>query len=143
MNSFRHRKNYIYFNKNILLEDRNLYERTQTYLPWLKRWCSSRDVCKASVEGGVEIEQLAVERPDALAKVPISAVSGIDKARALEIAKQAGFPAELQDKVSDVFVKLYFLSAIWHTPASLTRPKLVTTKIDGFCKVQLYANMQR
>ncbi|MGA0414254.1 MAG: ATP-grasp domain-containing protein, partial [Aquiluna sp.] len=50
-----------------------------------------------SVEGGVEIEQLAVERPDALAKVPISAVSGIDKTKALEIAKQAGFPAELQD----------------------------------------------
>ena len=60
-----------------------------------------------SVEGGVEIEQLAVERPEALAKVAISAVSGIDKAKALEIAKQANFPAELQDKVADVFVKLY------------------------------------
>ena len=60
-----------------------------------------------SVEGGMEIEQLAVERPDALAKIEISAVAGIDKAKALEIAKSARFPAELQDQVADVFVKLY------------------------------------
>jgi succinyl-CoA synthetase beta subunit len=60
-----------------------------------------------SVEGGMEIEQLAVERPDALAKIEISAVAGIDKTKALEIAKAARFPAELQDQVADVFVKLY------------------------------------
>ena len=60
-----------------------------------------------SVEGGMEIEQLAVERPEALAKIPVSAVSGIDKAKAMEIAKAGGFPDELLDSVSDVFVKLY------------------------------------
>ena len=60
-----------------------------------------------SVEGGMEIEQLAVERPEALAKIAVSAVSGIDKAKAVEIAKAGGFPDELVDAVSDVFVKLY------------------------------------
>jgi succinyl-CoA synthetase beta subunit len=60
-----------------------------------------------SVEGGMEIEQLAVERPEALAKIEVSAVTGIDKAKAVEIAKAANFPAELVDEVSDVFVKLY------------------------------------
>ncbi|MFM1766818.1 MAG: ADP-forming succinate--CoA ligase subunit beta [Actinomycetota bacterium] len=60
-----------------------------------------------SVEGGMEIEQLAVERPEALAKIPVSAVHGIDKAKAVEIATAAKFPAELIDAVSDVFVKLY------------------------------------
>ena len=60
-----------------------------------------------SVEGGMEIEQLAVERPEALAKVEVSAVTGIDKAKAIEIAKAAGFPAELVDEVANVFVKLY------------------------------------
>ena len=60
-----------------------------------------------SVEGGMEIEQLAVERPEALAKIPVSAVSGIDKAKAKEIAIAGGFPAELVDAVADVFVKLY------------------------------------
>jgi succinyl-CoA synthetase beta subunit len=60
-----------------------------------------------SVEGGVEIEQLAVERPDALAKIPVSAVTGIDKTMAIEIAKAGRFPDELIDSVSDVIVKLY------------------------------------
>ena len=60
-----------------------------------------------SVEGGVEIEQLAEERPEALAKVQISANEGIDLAKAKEIAKQANFPAELIDAVSELFVKLY------------------------------------
>lgn len=60
-----------------------------------------------SVEGGMEIEQLAHERPDALARIEVSAVSGIDKAKAVEIAKAARFPEELIDQVSDVFVKLY------------------------------------
>jgi succinyl-CoA synthetase beta subunit len=60
-----------------------------------------------SVEGGMEIEQLAVERPDALAKIPVSAVTGIDKALAKEIAKAGRFPEELIDSVSDVILKLY------------------------------------
>jgi succinyl-CoA synthetase beta subunit len=60
-----------------------------------------------SVEGGMEIEQLAVERPDALAKIPVSAVTGIDKTMAIEIAKAGRFPDELIDSVSDVIVKLY------------------------------------
>ena len=60
-----------------------------------------------SVEGGMEIEQLAVERPEALAKIEVSAVTGIDKAKAVEIAKAANFPADLVDEVADVFVTLY------------------------------------
>ncbi len=60
-----------------------------------------------SYEGGMEIEQLAVERPEALAKVPVSALDGIDEARALSIAKQGGFNDELAAKVAPVFVKLW------------------------------------
>ena len=60
-----------------------------------------------SVEGGVDIEQLAEERPEALAKVPIDAVKGIDLAKATEIAKLGGFDDELAAKVAPVFVKLY------------------------------------
>ena len=60
-----------------------------------------------SVEGGMDIEQLAEERPEALAKVQIDAVKGIDLAKALEIAKLGGFDDELAAKVAPVFVKLY------------------------------------
>lgn len=60
-----------------------------------------------SVEGGMEIEHLAEERPDALAKIAIDAIQGIDLAKALEIAKAGGFSDEIAAKVAPVFVKLY------------------------------------
>ena len=60
-----------------------------------------------SVEGGMEIEQLAVEKPEALARIEVDPLTGIDKAKAVAIAEAANFPADLVDKVSDVFVKLY------------------------------------
>jgi succinyl-CoA synthetase beta subunit len=60
-----------------------------------------------SVEGGMEIEQLAEERPEALAKIPVNAVTGIDHAEALHIAKAGGFDDETAAKVAPVLVKLY------------------------------------
>ncbi|GAB1509567.1 ADP-forming succinate--CoA ligase subunit beta [Actinophytocola sp. KF-1] len=59
----------------------------------------------ASAEGGMEIEQLAVERPDALAKIPIDANEGVDLAKAREIA--AIFPADVQEAAAEVIVKLW------------------------------------
>ncbi|QEW02313.1 ADP-forming succinate--CoA ligase subunit beta [Microbacterium lushaniae] len=61
----------------------------------------------ASVEGGMEIEQLAVEKPEALARVEVDPLEGITPEKALEIAKAGGFDNELAPKVADVFVKLY------------------------------------
>ena len=60
-----------------------------------------------SVEGGMEIEILAVERPDALARIEVDPIAGIDLAKAKEIARAGHFPAELVDKVAPVIVKLY------------------------------------
>jgi succinyl-CoA synthetase beta subunit len=60
-----------------------------------------------SVEGGMEIEQLAVERPEALAKVPVDPAVGIDAAKAAEIVEAAGFAPELREKVAGVIVKLW------------------------------------
>ncbi|MCB2412274.1 ADP-forming succinate--CoA ligase subunit beta [Demequina sp. TTPB684] len=60
-----------------------------------------------SVEGGVEIEVLAVERPEALAKVGVDPLVGVDAAKAAEIVATAGFPSELAGPVADVIEKLW------------------------------------
>jgi succinyl-CoA synthetase beta subunit len=60
-----------------------------------------------SKEGGVEIEQLAVERPEALARVEVDANTGIDEAKAREIVGQAGFDAETGEKIVPVLQKLW------------------------------------
>lgn len=61
----------------------------------------------SSVEGGMEIEELAVERPEALARIEVDPIEGITPEKALEIAKAAKFDDELAPKVADVFVKLF------------------------------------
>ncbi|CAN5475246.1 ADP-forming succinate--CoA ligase subunit beta [soil metagenome] len=60
-----------------------------------------------SVEGGMEIEELAVERPDALAKIDVDPITGIDLATAKSIAIAGGFDETIADKVAPVLVKLY------------------------------------
>lgn len=61
----------------------------------------------ASREGGMEIEQLAVERPEALARIPVDASKGVDEAKAAEIVDAAGFPAEVRDQVIAIAVQLW------------------------------------
>jgi succinyl-CoA synthetase beta subunit len=60
-----------------------------------------------SAEGGMEIEQLAVERPDALARVPVDPIAGVDRAKAAQIVAQGKIPAEVADQAADAIVKLW------------------------------------
>jgi len=61
----------------------------------------------ASVAGGMEIEEVAHKTPEKLARVGIDPNQGIDKAKALEIAKSGQFPADVQDQVAEVLIKLW------------------------------------
>jgi succinyl-CoA synthetase beta subunit len=61
----------------------------------------------ASAEGGMDIEQLAVERPDALARVAVDAIAGVDRAKAEEIVAAAKIPAAVADQAAEVIVKLW------------------------------------
>jgi succinyl-CoA synthetase beta subunit len=61
----------------------------------------------ASVEGGMEIEEVAATKPEALAKVPVDAVEGVTDAKAREIVEAAKFPAELHDQIADVLKTLW------------------------------------
>ena len=59
-----------------------------------------------SKEGGVEIEQLAVERPEALARIEIDPSVGLDDAKAAEIVEAAGF-TDSKDELAKTFKTLY------------------------------------
>ena len=61
----------------------------------------------ASREGGVEIEQIAVEKPDALARIPIDPIVGVDLAKAREIAVAASYPEEILDQAAVAIVALW------------------------------------
>ncbi|MCB2176262.1 MAG: ADP-forming succinate--CoA ligase subunit beta [Actinomycetales bacterium] len=77
------------------------------YVSLLLDRAERRYLAMASVEGGVEIEQLAVERPDALARVAVDPTVGIDAAKAAEIVATAGFDADTAPKVAEVLQQLW------------------------------------
>jgi succinyl-CoA synthetase beta subunit len=81
--------------------------KEEYYVSYLLDRANRTFLAMASYEGGMEIEQLAAERPEALAKVPVSALDGVDAAKAREIATAAHFPDDLVDQVADVLVKLW------------------------------------
>ena len=60
-----------------------------------------------SKEGGMEIEQLAVERPEALARIEVDPNTGIDEAKAQEIVSAAGFDDETAAKIVPVLQSLW------------------------------------
>jgi succinyl-CoA synthetase beta subunit len=77
------------------------------YVSFLLDRANRSYLAMASAEGGMEIEQLAVERPEALAKVPVDAVKGVDEAKAREIVQQAKMPADVADEVTQILVNLW------------------------------------
>jgi succinyl-CoA synthetase beta subunit len=64
-------------------------------------------LCIASVEGGVEIEEVARTNPDAVKQIPIDPGTGVDAAVAREIVAAAGFPADLTDQAVSLVEKLW------------------------------------
>ncbi|MEE6288138.1 ADP-forming succinate--CoA ligase subunit beta [Georgenia sp. MJ173] len=70
-----------------------------------------RYLAMASVEGGMEIEELAVERPEALARIAVDPIVGIDAAKAQEIVAAAGFAADIADEVASTIQKLWTVYA--------------------------------
>ncbi|MGB3684868.1 MAG: ADP-forming succinate--CoA ligase subunit beta [Ornithinimicrobium sp.] len=66
-----------------------------------------RLLAMCSREGGVEIEKLAVERPEALARVAVDPLRGIDDDVAAEIVAEAGFASDDADKIADVLKTLW------------------------------------
>jgi len=80
---------------------------SEYYLAILLDRANRNFLVMASVAGGMEIEEVAHKTPEKLAKVGIDPNQGIDKKKAIEIAKGGQFPSEVIDQVADVLVKLW------------------------------------
>ncbi|GAB2649811.1 ADP-forming succinate--CoA ligase subunit beta [Saccharopolyspora gloriosae] len=77
------------------------------YFSFLLDRANRNFLAMASVEGGMEIEEVAATKPEALARIAIDPIQGVDAAKAREIVDAAKFPAEVADQVVDVIVKLW------------------------------------
>jgi succinyl-CoA synthetase beta subunit len=60
-----------------------------------------------SVEGGMEIEEVAATKPDAVAQVPVAALTGVDRAKAREIAAVGSLPEQALDGAAELIERLW------------------------------------
>ncbi|MHA6760510.1 ADP-forming succinate--CoA ligase subunit beta [Streptacidiphilus sp. PAMC 29251] len=81
--------------------------RDEYYVSFLLDRTNRTFLAMASVEGGVEIEVVAVENPEALAKVAVDANEGVTDAKAREIVAAAKFPADVADQIAEVLKSLW------------------------------------
>jgi succinyl-CoA synthetase beta subunit len=68
--------------------------KSEYYLSFLLDRANRTFMSICSVEGGVEIEEVAHTNPDAIARIPVSPLTGVDHAKALEIVKAGRIPDE-------------------------------------------------
>lgn len=79
------------------------------YLSFLLDRANRTYLAMCSVEGGMEIEEVAATKPERLAKVPVNAVKGVDLDFARSIAEQGHLPAEVLDTAAVTIAKLWEL----------------------------------
>jgi succinyl-CoA synthetase beta subunit len=77
------------------------------YVSFLLDRANRTFLAMASTEGGMEIEQIAATKPEALAKVPVDPATGVDEAAARAIVTAAGFPAESAEAAAEAIARLW------------------------------------
>ncbi|MEU1116573.1 MULTISPECIES: ADP-forming succinate--CoA ligase subunit beta [unclassified Streptomyces] len=87
------------------------------YVSYVLDRATGRFLAIASAEGGMDIEEVAASRPEAVARIPIAPEEGVTRATALDIAAAAGLPAE----TADTLVRL------WHV---LTREDALLVEVN-------------
>ncbi|MGK8510305.1 ADP-forming succinate--CoA ligase subunit beta [Nocardia asiatica] len=111
-NALTHAQNIIgldikgHISKKILVaEAKDIAE--EYYISFLLDRANRTYLAMCSVEGGMEIEEVAATKPERLAKVPVDAVKGVDLAFARSIAEQGHLPADVLDAAAVTIQKLW------------------------------------
>jgi succinyl-CoA synthetase beta subunit len=73
------------------------------YVSYVLDRAAGRFLAIASAEGGMEIEEVAASRPEAVARIPVDPAEGVTSAKAARIAEAAGLPP----RTVDVLVRLW------------------------------------
>ncbi len=77
------------------------------YFSFLLDRAQRQYLCIASVEGGVEIEEVAKTNPEAVRKIAIDPGSGVDEEKARAIVAEAKFPEALAEQAVQMVLALW------------------------------------
>ena len=90
----------------VLIEQAKVVQE-EYYVAFLVDRANGTFLAVASSEGGMDIEQVAATRPEALARVPVDPEAGLTRDGARGLAVAAGYPEDVADAAADVFVRLW------------------------------------
>ena len=83
------------------------YIRREYYLAILMDRGTQGPMIVGSSQGGVDIETVAAENPDAILTLPVSIADGLDRQDAVELAKKMDFSPNCVEEAADTIMKLY------------------------------------
>ena len=89
----------------LVAEDTDIAQ--EFYLSFLLDRAERTFLSMCTVEGGMEIEDLARTKPHALARIPVSPLTGVDHAKALEIVRAGRLPEAAQDSAAELAERLW------------------------------------
>jgi succinyl-CoA synthetase beta subunit len=81
--------------------------KAEYYLSFLLDRANRTFMSICSVEGGVEIEEVAHGNPDAIARIPVSPLAGVDHAKALEIIRAGRIPEQAAEQAAVLAERLW------------------------------------
>jgi succinyl-CoA synthetase beta subunit len=81
--------------------------KSEYYLSFLLDRANRTFMSICTVDGGMEIEEIAHTNPDAIARVPVNPLTGVDHAKALEIVKAGRIPEEAAEQAAVLAERLW------------------------------------
>jgi len=109
-----------------LLIEESVHIAQEIYLGIVVDRSQRRAVMMASAEGGVEIEQVAHDRPEAIVKVTIDPLSGLSDVQTGALARDIGLEVQLHDAFGRIARGLYEAFAAHDATLAEINPLVVT-----------------
>ncbi|PRD24891.1 UNVERIFIED_CONTAM: Succinate--CoA ligase [ADP-forming] subunit beta [Trichonephila clavipes] len=95
--------------KEVMIAER-LYTRREYYFAIMLERDYGGPVIIASAQGGVNIEEVARDNPDAIIKEPIDIMTGLSKDQAVKVAKHLGFKQNnIEQCIHNQYPNFYFV----------------------------------
>jgi len=126
--------------KKILVEEK-LNIKNEIYLGYGILRSEAKIIFMVSKYGGMEIEELAKDKPEAIIKCPIDILSGIEKEEVKEIIKKLGFDEKITDKITDVALSLYKIFTEYECEVAEINPLVITKEnkvIAADARISIY-----
>lgn len=112
--------------KKVLVEEK-LNIKNELYLSYTILRSEAKIIFMISKEGGVEIEELAREKPDAIIKYPIDILDGIEKNEMNNTVKRLGFPKGIREKITEIALSLYKVFTEYECEVAEINPLVITS----------------